>query len=62
MKLSEFESVLVKHGIVHEAAIEDEEGYDGGAMRERILKAFEDITGMTNKRELVHPKLYEERV
>jgi len=62
MKLSEFERILVKHGIVHEAAIEDEEGYDGGETRERILKAFEDISGMTNKGDLVHPNLYEEKV
>ena len=63
MKLEEFESILIRHYIIQEAAIEDAEGNDGGATQERVQKAFEDITRkMMDKCELVHPNLYEEKV
>jgi hypothetical protein len=62
MKLEEFENILVKRGVIQEAAIEDAEGYDGGATQERVQKAFEDIASRMDKRELVHPNLYEEKV
>ena len=39
-----FRSVLVKHGLVHEAAIDDPEGYDGYRTIEASLSAYNDLT------------------
>lgn len=46
LSLARFESLLIKHGVIHEDAIEDYEGYDGGIMLEKVLRVFKDITGM----------------
>jgi hypothetical protein len=44
--VGDLECALVRHGVVHAAAIEDAEGFDMGMTREAILKVYEDITGM----------------
>lgn len=51
LTLLALESALVRHGVIHAAAIEDPEGYDEGETREGVLRVFEEITGMVGRRE-----------
>jgi hypothetical protein len=46
ISLTELESALVRHGVIHKDAIDDAENYDMGMTREAILKVYEDITHM----------------
>ena len=50
LTLSALESALVRHGVIHAAAIEDPEGFDEGETREGVLRVFEEITGMVERR------------
>ena len=41
--LRNLEAMLVRHGIVQSAAIEDAEGYDAGATRAGIRRVYEEL-------------------
>jgi len=40
---SDFERLLIRHNVVHPEAIDDAEGYDGGAMRESVHRVYEEL-------------------
>jgi len=44
----EFAEFLASKNIIDEAAVFDEQGYDGGATMERVARAFESIPSRTN--------------
>lgn len=50
LKLLALERALVRHGVIHAAAIDDPEGFDDGQTREGVLKVFEELTGMVGRK------------
>lgn len=41
--LADFETALIRHGIIPAAAINDAGGYDEGETRDAVLSAYEDL-------------------
>lgn len=45
LSLHEFETLLIRHGLVDVRAVEDAAGYDGGAIQRAVASAYRDLVG-----------------